>query len=180
MLTPEAASIAVDRLQRLIHAWLDPVIPVLRATVREASDVLEVFSRTNLGGVQVEGADVYFAAVKTFWHEAESRLDRVQLAALFLPTRMDALRLVSRLASRGLGQGDLLPLRVDRLTGRQREPLVHALQELTAQTSVVLARVGACAAWLRDNSELGYGLRLVTADLWDEVLGVGVGQQPNR
>lgn len=42
MLTPEAAGIAADRLNRLIHAWLDPVIPVLRATVREASDVLEM------------------------------------------------------------------------------------------------------------------------------------------
>ncbi len=34
-------------------------------------DVLEVFTRINLGGVEVGGTDVYLAAVKTFWNEAE-------------------------------------------------------------------------------------------------------------
>ena len=73
------------------------------------------FARINLGGVQVAGNDVYFAAVKTFWPDAEARLEAVRGASEGLIDRMTALRLVSRLASRGLRQQDLLPLLVDRL-----------------------------------------------------------------
>ena len=55
----------------------------------------------NLGGVDVVSSDVFFAAVKTYWSDAEARLDALhQLTAPFLADRMRALRFAARLASR--------------------------------------------------------------------------------
>ena len=51
--------------------WSEPSIPVLTTEVETPLDVLEVYTRINRGGVQVAGNDVYLAAVKTFWPEAE-------------------------------------------------------------------------------------------------------------
>lgn len=66
VLPPAESTVAMQRLTRLLHAWIDRTIPVLRAEVESPFDVLEVFTRINLGGVQVGGTDVYLAAVKTF------------------------------------------------------------------------------------------------------------------
>src|SRR5690606_1324868 len=62
---------AAARLRALWQAWTRASVPVLRASLDGPEDVLEVFTRINLGGVQVAGDDVFFAAVKTFWPEAE-------------------------------------------------------------------------------------------------------------
>lgn len=170
-LPPEAAGIAAERLGRMIHAWLEPSIPVLRAQVQSPLDVLEVFTRINLAGVAVVSTDVYFAAVKTFWTDAEESLDRLAGASRGVLARLDALRFISRLASRGLGQGDLLPLSVDRLAGRNGQPLIDAMQQLTAEDSAVMDRVARFSSWYLTHSELGFGLWKVTRELWDDVLG---------
>lgn len=162
--------VAAERLNALIRAWFRPSVPVLRAEVASPLDVLEVFTRVNLGGVQIAGADVYFAAVKTFWTDAEQHLARVAHAVPFLDRAMDALRFISRLASRGLGHGDPLPLATDRLTEPIGASLRAAMQELTAPEAVALGRVSAFSSWMQDNSQLDFALHLVTPELWDEVL----------
>lgn len=165
---PEAV---VERLSALWSAWKTPRIPALYAEVRSPNDVLEIFTRVNLGGVNVVGTDVFFAAVKTYWGDAEERLSRVLQATPFLTSRLAALRLMARLASRATSPNDLTPLRVDRLAGPKPHPLITAMHELTADDSVVLRRITDFSAWYRDRSQLGYALRLVHPDLWDEVLG---------
>ncbi|WP_170955395.1 DUF262 domain-containing protein [Ornithinimicrobium cerasi] len=167
---PAEAEIAAPRLRQLLELWTTPSIPVLRATLQTPLDVLEVFTRINLGGVQVGGMDVYFAGVKTFWRDAETRLDRLAQAVPVLRNRFAALRMVSRLASRGLGYGDPLPLVVDRLTGRQGESLMAAMEELTDDNAIALRRLSAFTQWYVEHSQLRYGLRQVTWQLWDEVL----------
>lgn len=173
VLDPESAEVAVDRLARLWKVWSEPSIPVLSTEVETPLDVLEVFTRINLGGVQIAGADVYLAAVKTFWPDAERSLDRLASGSRFLD-RMGALRFASRLISRAIRQGDLLPLTVDRLAGVRGEPLISAMGELTAADSVVNERVAAFTAIVESRSGLGYGLRLINRHLWDEVLAWAV------
>lgn len=165
------ATQAADRLNALVTAWFKPSVPVLHTEVESPLDVLEVFTRINLGGVQIGGADVYFAAVKTFWTEAEERLARVDRATPFLTHRFGSLRFISRLASRAIDLGDPLPLHAESLTGRSGEPLLRAMQELTRDGSLPIARIGALSSWMREHSKLGYTLHLVTAELWDDVLG---------
>ena len=87
-----------------------PMVPVMRATV-QPEVMLELFARLNRSGIPVRDADIYFAAVKTFWNDAGPRLKRVVDASdarvgagdghAFL-TMERALRLISRLAGRGL------------------------------------------------------------------------------
>ena len=170
--SPEAA-VATARLRQLIRAWTSPSIPILATEVDGPLDVLEVFTRINMGGVQVTGTDVYFAAVKTFWPEAERRLDRLSSATDFLD-RLSALGFISRLASRGIGQGDLVPLNVDRLAGDRGVPLITAMQLLTDDDSLVIDRVARFSRVLSERSQLGLGLKLINARLWDEVLAWAV------
>ena len=170
-LAPSACPAASSRLKSLWRAWTVPTVPVLYAEVDSPSDVLEIFIRVNLGGVDVVGTDVFFAAVKTYWSDAANRLDEVLLTTPFLKDRMAALRFLSRLASRGISTNDLIPLKVDRLAGPKPHPLITALKELTSDNSAVLQRVGAFSTWYQDASRLGYALKLVHPDLWDEVLG---------
>lgn len=168
-LREDQLQVAAGRLERLLRLWIEPSIPVLRAEVQTPLDVLEVFSRINLGGVQVASTDVYFAAVKTFWPDAEARIAGVS-GGLGLLGRLGALQLVSRLASRGIGQGDLLPLTVDRLAGPRGAPLIAAMGQLSEPDSPVLLRMQDFSVVLREHSGLGYGLRLVAWQVWDEVL----------
>ncbi|HET6300229.1 DUF262 domain-containing protein [Microbacterium sp.] len=170
----EERSIAVRNLNRLIRAWTRRSVPILRARMDTPLDVLEVFSRINLGGVNVAGADVYFAGVKTFWRDAEARLDEALREAPMLRTRLGALRFLSRLASRAIGHGDVLPLTVDRLTGKKGDLLHAALAEITEPGSVVRARLASFASWYAEESSLGYVLHQVTPDLWDDVLAWAV------
>lgn len=173
-LPPAEASVAAQRLTRLLHAWIDPTIPVLHAEVESPFDVLEVFTRINLGGVQVGGTDVYLAAVKTFWNDAEAGLERVRHATGGLLDRIGCLQLVSRLAARGLGQGDVLPLAVDRLAGPRGAELIEAMRELTQENSAFVTALASFCAHVRQASRLGHGLSLVSTRVWDEVLGWAV------
>lgn len=169
VLDEDRLCVAADRLARLLRLWVEPSIPVLRAEVQTPLDVLEVFTRINLGGVQVASTDVYFAAVKTFWPDAEPRLAGL-VDRLGLLDRLGVLQLVSRLGSRGIGQGDLLPLTVDRLAGSRGAPLIAAMGRLTEPDSRALLRMRDFAEVVRERSRLGYGLRLVAWQVWDEVL----------
>ena len=165
---------AVRNLQRLVRAWTKRSVPILRAEMDTPLDVLEVFSRINLGGVDVAGADVYFAGVKTFWRDAELRVDQVLLDAPVLRNRLGVLRFLSRLASRALGYADVLPLTVDRLAGKKGELLRAALAEITEPDSLVRQRLASFVGWYTSSSDLGYSLRQVTPELWDDVLAWAV------
>ena len=99
---------------------------MITATVEGPEDILEVFTRVNRGGAQVSGNDLYFAAVKTFWHDPSASKDAfvtakealsavVAASAAFLDT-WGALSLVSRLALVGLRESDMVPLKIDRLS----------------------------------------------------------------
>lgn len=174
VLPPAEAVVVAERLTRLLRAWNDPTIPILRAEVESPFDVLEVFTRINLGGVQVGGTDVYLAAVKTFWNEAEAGLERVKRAAGGLLDRIACLQLVSRLAARGLGQGDVIPLAVDRLAGPRGAELIGAMQELTEENSPFIVRLGSFCVGFVERSKLGFGLTRISSRVWDEVLGWAV------
>jgi hypothetical protein len=178
-LTAHEAETARRWLLRLAHLWRDPRIPVMKAEVDTPEDLLELFARLNRSGIPFHDADIYFAAVKTFWPDAEPSLKRVIEATTVRVAhgadvqllQMDgALRLVSRLAARALSRGDVLPLRVGRISGASREPMVRAMSQLTAEGSEVLSRLTRFTADFGSGTELGYAARLVRAQLWDEVL----------
>ncbi len=168
---------------RILRMWTTPIVPVMRATVGTPEDILELFARLNRSGIPVRDADIYFAAVKTFWNEAEPRLKRVVDASrrgvgagdghAFLDMER-ALRLISRLAGRGLGGGDVLPLTVERIAGNRREAMVAAMDALTSKDSPVLERLDRFFEEYPTESRLKYGLRYVSHQLWDEVLGWAV------
>ena len=166
----EQGSIASTRLARLLRTWAEPAIPVQYFTVDGPLDVLQVFTRINLAGVQVEGEDVFFAAVKTEWPDAEEHLDRVA-AATSLLNRATALRLLARLASRARSRDDLLPLRVDRLNGSKGKQLIRVMERLAADGSPVLFRLGTLGRLLTDESRIGYGLHSINNALFDHVFG---------
>ena len=140
--------VAAEWLRRILRMWTTPIVPVMRATVGTPEDILELFARLNRSGIPVRDADIYFAAVKTFWNDAEPRLKRVVDASkrgvgagdghAFL-TMERALRLISRLAGRGLRGGDVLPLTVERIAGNRRDAMVAAMDALTSNDSPVLA-----------------------------------------
>jgi hypothetical protein len=160
--------IAADRTSRLLRAWAEPSIPVQYFTVDSPSDVLQVFTRINLAGVRLDGEDVFFAAVKTEWPNAEEHLDRVASASPLL-NRMTALRLLARLASRARSSEDLLPLRVDRLNGSKGRQLVAMMERLAADDSPVLARIGVLGRLLTTESAIGHGLGIIDDSLLDHV-----------
>jgi hypothetical protein len=167
-LDPGALKVAADRTRRLIDTWRLPRIPVQHLVLDQPSDVLQVFTRINTEGVQVAGEDIFFAGVKTLWPGAEQAVYRV---VRDVPTvsRMTALRVLSRLASVQVDQGDMLPLRVDRLNGAKGDRLITALEGL-ASSSPELHRMRLVTSALTSGSHLGHGLRLVDAQLFDHVL----------
>lgn len=179
VLTAHEAETARGWLFRLAHLWRDPRIPVMKAEVDAPEDLLELFARLNRSGIPFHDADIYFAAVKTFWPDAEPSLKRVIEATTIRAAhgadvqllQIDgALRLVSRLAARALGRGDVLPLRVGRISGASRDPMVRAMSQLTAEGSEVLSRLTRFTAAYGSGTKLGYAVRLVRPQLWDEVL----------
>jgi len=162
--------IAGDRTVRLIRAWSVPTIPVQKLDLEDAVDVLQVFARINLEGVRLNGEDVFFAAVKTLWPDAEENLDRMAGRSALI-SRMTALRLLARLASVALKQGDLVPLQVDRLNGPRGERLVKTMRRIAQDDSVMLPRIVCLERWLVNESGIGYGLRDINPLLLDHVYG---------
>jgi len=162
-------AVAADRLRRLLLAWVEPRVSVQHFTVDSPSDVLQVFTRINLEGVRLDGEDVFFAAVKTQWPNAEEHLDRVAAASPLL-NRMTALRLLARLAARARSNEDLLPLRVDRLNGAKGHELVRCMERLASDGSPILKRIGVLGRVLTEG-RLGHALRSVSDGLLDHVFG---------
>ena len=133
--------IAWRRLRRLIEIWQQPSIPVQYLRLGSPLHVLEVFTRVNRAGVQVAGEDLFFAAVKTLWNEAEQVMARVverlgpsaedTTRVTPLVGRLGALRTLARLAARAVGQADLVPLTVDRLSGARGHAVINGMQTLS-------------------------------------------------
>jgi hypothetical protein len=169
-LPPEVMPLAAERTRRLLDIWQSESIAVQHLVLDEPSDVLQVFTRINLEGVNVAGDDVFFAGVKTRWPAAEQIVHRVVKEVPALQQRLTGLRVLSRLASIQVDQGDMLPLRVDRLNGAKGGQLIAALEDLVS-TGPQLARMAALSNSLIDRSGLGHGLRLVHDDLLDHVFG---------
>ena len=170
-----AAVVAADRLRQLIRMWTSKSIPVLRAEVDSPRDVLEIFTRINLGGVNVLGTDVYFAGVKTFWGasgvDAEQRLDYVRQVAPFWGAAfmgfglsrgspVEAWGAATSFLSRSIGWLG---------TAGRRTPRCHARPDRERPDSDAPDR--GILDWHSTNSEPGYVLRQVTQELWDDVLG---------
>ncbi|HEV8699210.1 MAG TPA: DUF262 domain-containing protein [Candidatus Limnocylindrales bacterium] len=168
-LPPGALAVAAARCRRILDLWRTESIPVQHLVLEEPSDVLQVFTRINLEGVQVAGEDVFFAGVKTLWPAAEQTLHRV-VQDIPLISRLTALRVLSRLASVQVDQGDMLPLRVDRLNGDKGQKVIRALESLVTSGPELL-RMRAITSALIDHSGLGHALHLVDAQLYDHVLG---------
>lgn len=169
-LTGAAQNCAARWLEELARIWTSPVLPVMYAEVDDPLDVLELFTRFNRAGVPFKDADIYFAAVKTFWNEAEPSLQRVVEAATPVLSIDDALRVVSRTASRVVGRADPIPLQVSRITGAHRVALVDSMGQLTAPGSIFLSRLSSLYEALRNRSRLHFGLRVVDRRLWDDVI----------
>lgn len=159
---------AATRFRQLIHVWSEQKIPVEHLILGDAVDVLQVFTRINSEGVRLDGEDVFFAAVKTLWNDAEENLDRVA-GCTTLINRLTALRLLARLASRSLRQGDLMPLKVDRLNGDKGKRLVDVMRRIARDDAPALGRIGRLGRWLTEESQLGHGLRSMNALLLDHV-----------
>src|SRR4029077_15363511 len=85
--------------------------------------------------------------------------------ARFLDT-WGALSLVSRLALVGLGEGDMVPLKVDRLSRANKAYIIRALR---AAAPIVAERIEPFIHVLRANSRLKQGLRYVHPHLWEDV-----------
>jgi hypothetical protein len=161
--------LAAQRALALVRAWRSPV-PVEQRRLRDMVDVLQVFERVNLEGVRVAGEDVFFAAVKMRLPDAEELCDRMRQAAPFLPRR-GALRLAARLGSLAAGQGDLLPLRVERLNGPRGELLRSAIERVLDPDAPATRRIGPLARRLMQPEVLGHALEYVSAPLLDHVFG---------
>lgn len=165
-LDKEQLNNAASLTERLLRVWTDESIPVQYLELDDAEDVLQVFTRSNLEGVRIDGEDVFFAAIKTRWNEAEQYLDRV---AGPLVNQMTALRILARLASLVTDGSDLLPLRADRLNGQEGDEIKMILVQLADSESVAKARIKHLEQVLISRSRLGYGLRMIYPRLLDEV-----------
>ena len=180
---PERAAAAGGRVQALLRAWNAKSMPVVKLRLGDPTDVLQVFNRVNRAGTPVSNDDIFFAAVRTLWVEAEKHVvcvsecaspgKRVSTPALLPP--MDALRLLTRMASIRNGQGDVVPLDIERLRGESgrseqgQSKLIREMQALSKTGSVFLDRLKMLARLASRRSKLGYALHLIPKRLWDPV-----------
>ena len=135
--------IAWRRLRRLIQIWRTPSIPVQYLRLGSPEHVLEVFTRLNRAGVQVAGEDLFFAAVKTRWNDAEQVIARVVSrlrpqesssdSATLLVGRLGTFRTIARLAARAVGQAEFVPLTVNRLSGPRGLAIINGMQTVVIQ-----------------------------------------------
>ena len=173
--------IAWRRLRRLIEIWRTPSIPVQYLRLGSPEHVLEVFTRLNRAGVQVAGENLFFAAVKTRWNDAEQVIARVVSrlrpqesssdSATPLVGRLGTFRTIARLAARAVGQADLVPLTVDRLSGPRGLAIINGMQTVSDPESPAVRRMAALLDAVTRFSSLGFGLYSVDDRLWDAVLG---------
>ena len=180
---PERVAPAARRIQALLRAWNAKSIPVVKLGLGDPTDVLQVFNRVNRAGTPVSNDDIFFAAVRTLWVEAEKHVVRVSECAspgkrgsqpALLPP-MDALRLLTRMASVRIEQGDVIPLDIERLRGESgrseqgQSKLIQEMQALSQTGSEFLNRIRMLALLASRRSKLGYALHLIPKRLWDPV-----------
>ena len=158
------------RLRSLCRAMSTAFIPVQRVVLDGPEQVLEVFTRSNMEGVKTSQADIFFAAIKTQWPDAEECLDRLRGESGLL-NRMDTLRFTARLAASRIGRGDPIPLMVKRLSGDKRGRLRVAMANL-ARDAEAANRVQSTVKLLSD--VLGHAWWYVDRYLVDDVLAWAV------
>ena len=167
---------AADRVRRLVTAYVARGVPVVRLALDSPIDVLQVFTRVNRTGVQVAGEDVFFAAVKTLWRDAEENLHRLQVAVPFL-SRSSALRVAARCASMELGGADLFPLDVEKLNAERGRELITKMEALMSPGSSFLERAARVGATGARSSGLGLALRHLAQQLFDPVVVWAAGRE---
>ena len=160
-LSGDRSQVARARWGELLSLWTEERIPVLAAPVRSPEQLLEVFTRVNLGGTVVSQTDIYYAAVRTFWPEAETSLQRIVLRVGGLLDRFAVLEFASRFARVAFGAADPINVDVAILNGPQGKVLRRALTEMCAADSEFLFRLEVAATWLVESSRLGWGLHSV-------------------
>lgn len=170
-LTDDARPVARARWGQLLSLWCEDRIPVLPATVRSPEQLLELFTRVNVAGTDVSRTDIYYAAIKTFWPQAEPSLQRIVARVHGLLDRFGVLEFASRFARVILGATDPINVDVDILTGPQGEVLRRALTDMCSADSEFLARLEVAATWLAESSQLGWGLHQVHRRAIAAVLG---------
>jgi hypothetical protein len=163
-------NIFCDRVTRLWSWWSEEKIPVQSVSLNSIDDVLQVFARANMEGVRTSAVDIFFAGVKTQWHDAEEYLDKLRQRSRQLLDRLTSLRIVARVIQYKLTGEDLLPLTLDRLRPPGGKDVVNKMQELL-QSDAVLARVEQFSAFLVNESGIGHGLDHVDWNLLDHVFG---------
>lgn len=174
---------AAGRIQRLLTAWHAKSVPVVTLSLQDPTDVLQVFHRVNRAGTAVSGDDIFFAAVRTVWHDAEKNIERVSSCASpvrpgsarrLLPP-IDALRLLARTAALKNGTRDVVPLDVERLRrnkqkGKEiRNELVPEMMSLSEDRDF-RERLKRFVNQTVRRSKLGYGLHEIPKRLLDPVL----------
>ncbi len=162
-------NLAKARLTRLVERWCTRWIPVQKVELDSATDVLHIFTRANLEGVRTSPADIFFAGVKTRWTQAEECLHQLCLRAPFIG-RLDALRLVARLASYRLRGWDIVPLSLDRMSGEDGRKLVDTMETI-AKSAETLGRLEQVSEYLTRESSLGLALRSLNPHILDHGLG---------
>ena len=160
-LTGQRGEIAVERWHHLLDLWFEERVPLLAAPVRSPEQLLEVFKRVNRAGTPIDEADIFYAAVKTFWPEAETSLQRIVCRTHTLVSRFAVLEFVTRLSRLALGAADPVGVKVEILNGAQGAVLRHVLTDMCAEDSVVMARVATMCTSLATDSRLGYALTAV-------------------
>ncbi|GAA3033318.1 DUF262 domain-containing protein [Microbacterium dextranolyticum] len=175
------------RLESIRQAWFRRSIPMISATVRDPEDVLEVFSRVNRGGAPVSGNDLYFAAVKTFWHDpalsapgemsAHAALQGIADATDGLLDVYGALSLLSRLSLAGIGLSDMVPVNVDRLSKANKNPILRSMKLSAPHVATAVQRFTAA---IHEHTQLGYALRITRTQLWEDVFGWVVASDADR
>ena len=158
----------LNRVYSLIQLWSARWIPVQKIRLTSADDILQVFSRTNMEGVNTGAIDIFFAGVKTHWSRAEEVLFELCEDVPIL-NRLTALRLIARIASFDLKNGDIIPLELGKLKSAGGMVLIEEM-ESTARKEKESGSMKALSDYLIHDSGLGYGLRNVDSHLFDHVL----------
>lgn len=120
-------------------------------------------------GVRTSPTDVFFAAVRTAWPDAEESLDSVCRRSGNFLSRMQALRVVARVSSLQVTEKDLVPLDVERLKGESGRAIVEAMRKVSHDQELLdhWRRLG---RFLAKPNVLGLGIRHIDEHLLDHVL----------
>jgi hypothetical protein len=177
---------AGERLRRLLDAWYARSVPVVKLELESPTDVLQVFNRVNRTGTAVAGDDIFFAAVRTLWPDAEEHVERVAQHTAAgderprLLSRIDALRVLARVASHEEKMGDLFPLDVERLREEPGKRLTDRMEKRSETDSRFLQCVQSISRKAIEDSGLGHALHVIPKRLLDPVFAWAWARKPDR